>query len=97
MGQKWTLTNRNYIDDVDHYQGIVSLQLDAKYSRGFTEKLLLLSEQSPELPCWTGPISSSSGAHLVCVEKVLWGAYTPLEEIKSQLINDWRFSITAEK
>ena len=80
-------------DKSDHHKGIISLQLEAQYGRGFTEELLLLSEQSAKLPCWAGPISSASGVHLVCVERVVWGAYTPLEEIRSELINDWRFSI----
>jgi hypothetical protein len=52
--------------------------------------------KSTALPCWYGPISSSLGAHLVCVTDVTWGNYPPLEEVENQLINDWRFSVSEE-
>lgn len=77
----------------DRYGAILSTELEEKYGRAFTAKLLSLIRDSDLLPCWAGPISSAIGAHLVCVKEIDWGAYTPLEEIKSQLINDWRFSV----
>ena len=83
-------------DSFDRYSAILSTELEEKYGRAFTAKLLSLISGSESLPCWSGPISSAIGAHLVCVKKIDWGAYTPLEEIKSQLINDWRFSVTTE-
>ena len=85
-------------DLFDRYGAILSTELEEKYGRAFTAKLLsLVSDNDSELlPCWAGPISSAIGAHLVCVKKIDWGAYTPLEEIKSQLINDWRFSVATE-
>ena len=85
-------------DMFDRYGAILSTELEEKYGRAFTAKLLsLISDNDSEsLPCWAGPISSPFGAHLVCVKKINWGAYTPLEEIRSELINDWRFSVATE-
>lgn len=83
-------------DIFDRYGAILSTELEEKYGRAFTEKLLSLISNSESLPCWAGPIGSAIGAHLVCVKKIDWGVYTPLEEIRSQLINDWRFSVTTK-
>ncbi len=83
-------------DLFDRYGAILSTELEEKYGWGFTAKLFLLIEKNDSLPCWAGPISSAYGAHLVCVEKINWGAYTPLQEIRSQLINDWRFAEARE-
>ena len=82
-------------DRFSRYEAVLSTALEEKYGRGFAAQLLLLIDKSEVLPCWAGPLSSALGAHLVCVKKIDWGAYTPLEEIKSQLINDWRFSLAA--
>lgn len=90
-----TASNREG-DLFDRYGAILSTELEEKYGRAFTAKLLLMINSSNALPCWAGPISSAIGAHLVCVKRIDWGAYTPLEEIKSQLINDWRFSVATE-
>jgi hypothetical protein len=54
------------------------------------------SIEGTALPCWQGPISSALGAHLVCVDRIIWGDYPPLEEVGNQLINDWRFSSSRE-
>ena len=83
-------------DTFDRYGAILSTELAEKYGQAFSTKLLLLAANNESLPCWAGPISSAQGAQLVCVKKIDWGAYTPLEEIRSQLINDWRFSVAAE-
>jgi hypothetical protein len=83
-------------DTFDRYGAILSTELAEKYGQGFSAKLLLLAANNGSLPCWAGPISSSQGAQLVCIKKITWGAYTPLEEIRSQLINDWRFSVAAK-
>ena len=82
-------------DSIEQLDAILSTELEAKYGRAFTENLMLLLADNA-LPCWAGPISSARGAKLVCVKKIVWGAYTPLEEIRSQLINDWRFSVATE-
>ena len=83
-------------DSFDRYGAILSTELEEKYGRAFTEKLLSLIADRQSLPCWAGPISSAIGAHLVCVKKIEWGTYPAIEEIKSQLINDWRFSVASE-
>ena len=76
------------------YTGILSTALEAQYGRGFTDGLLTLIATKTDLPCWAGPISSNQGTHLVCVEDIIWGEYSPLEDIKRQVINDWRFAVT---
>ena len=83
-------------DTFDRYDAILSTELAEKYGQAFSTKLLLLAANNDSLPCWAGPISSAQGAQLVCVKEIDWGAYTPLEEIRSQLINDWRFSVATE-
>lgn len=83
-------------DTFDRYGAILSTELAEKYDQGFSTKLLLLAANNDSLPCWAGPISSAQGAQLVCVKKIEWGAFTPLEEIRTQLINDWRFSVATE-
>ena len=83
-------------DTFDRYGAILSTELAEKYDQGFSTKLLLLAANNESLPCWAGPISSAQGAQLVCVKRIVWGAYTPLEEIRTQLINDWRFSVAGE-
>ena len=82
-------------DSVEKLEAVLSTTLEEKYGGAFTETLLLKLENGT-LPCWAGPISSARGVQLVCVKKIVWGAYTPLEEIRSQLINDWRFSVATE-
>ena len=82
-------------DSVENLQAVLSTTLEEKYGGAFADTLLLkLAENT--LPCWIGPISSARGVQLVCVKKIVWGAYTPLEEIRTQLINDWRFSMAVE-
>ena len=83
-------------DQIDRDAAISSTQLAARYGHSFVESLMAVTEQSPSLPCWYGPISSSQGAHLVCVNKVVWGDYPPLKEVENQLINDWRFAVSEE-
>ena len=67
---------------------ITSLQLDEIYGQGYSDKLLKLAEHS--LPCWSQPVTSIIGAHLLCIEKVQIGAIPTLESVKSQVITQWR-------
>ena len=88
-------------DRSDQYASISSIELEAVYGQSFVDSLMAIEQkqeqlESADLPCWYGPISSSLGAHLVCVDRVVWGDYPPLEEVKNQLINDWRFSTSEE-
>jgi len=91
----------------DQHSAISTIELGNIYGQSFVDSLmeieLALLENSVEskiestsLPCWHGPISSSLGAHLVCIKRVTWGDYPPLEEVENQLINDWRFSVSQE-
>ncbi len=84
-------------DRRDQYAAISSLELEAVYGQNFVDHLMAMEQKNADgqsLPCWYGPISSPLGAHLVCVERVVWGDYPALEEVENQLINDWRFSVS---
>lgn len=88
-------------DRSEQHAAISSLELETVYGQSFIGSLMAIEQKqeqlgSSDLPCWYGPISSSLGAHLVCVDRVVWGDYPPLEEVKNQLINDWRFSTSQE-
>ena len=90
-------------DQRDQYAAISTIQLGTVYGQSFIDSLMALEQnldenktENPALPCWHGPISSPLGAHLVCVDKIIWGDYPPLKEVENQLINDWRFSVSQE-
>jgi len=98
-------------DSRDQHAAISTIELGNLYGQGFVDSLMELEQtetkskvenkienriESPALPCWYGPISSSMGAHLACVDRIIWGDYPPLEEVENQLINDWRFSVSQE-
>ena len=72
-----------------------SLQLDTRYGQGYSDKMLGLisSHQNTALPCWSGPITSKIGAHIICFKQVKLGAIPELKSIRSQVINDWRYWI----
>ncbi len=80
------------------YSNVGSDKVDVIFGRGFATKLLTQLLASPQkLPCWTDPISSNYGVHLVCFDNVRLGEFPNLDEVRSQIINDWRYSIsTAE-
>ena len=74
-----------------------TLQIDRQYGEGFSQKLLaIVLQDSTNLPCWTKPITSKVGAHLICFKQVSIGAIPELASIKPQLINHWRYE-TAKK
>ena len=90
-------------DRRDHHAAISTIELENIYGQSFVDSLMEIEQtrvksksEGAALPCWYGPISSSQGAHLVCIQRVTWGDYPPLEEVENQLINDWRFSISQE-
>ena len=94
-------------DRRDQYTAISTIELGNLYGQSFVDSLMEIEQtetksnvenkiESTALPCWYGPISSSLGAHLVCVARIIWGDYPPLEEVENQLINDWRFSVSRE-
>jgi len=43
-----------------------------------------------------GPITSRHGAHLVCIDNAILGTVPDLALVRSQVINDWRFSVVKE-
>ena len=90
-------------DRRDHHAAISTIELENIYGQSFVDSLMEIEQtrvksktEGAALPCWHGPISSSQGAHLVCIQRVTWGDYPPLEEVENQLINDWRFSISQD-
>lgn len=68
-----------------------TLEVDRLYGAGFSKKLEgLVLQDSQKLPCWTKPITSKIGAHLICFKQVSLGSIPKLDSIKPQLINHWR-------
>jgi hypothetical protein len=88
-------------DRSEQYAAISSIELETVYGQSFVDSLMAIEQRQEQLgdaalPCWYGPISSPLGAHLVCVDRIIWGDYPPLEEVENQVINDWRFSTSQE-
>jgi hypothetical protein len=78
---------------------LTTLELDERYGAGFGDKLVELIADDPltNLPCWSQPVSSKIGAHLLCIERATLGAIPQLQEIRSQVINDWRYWISEQQ
>lgn len=76
-----------------------SLKLDDLYGQGFGDKLvsLFINNRDAPLPCWSEPITSKKGAHIMCFRQVTLGAIPALESIKSQVTNDWRYWISQQQ
>ncbi|MDE0762968.1 MAG: hypothetical protein ACJ04O_06045 [Cellvibrionales bacterium] len=73
-----------------HYNNLSSLALGDLIGMDASGKIVALARKSTELPCWGGPISSSVGVHLVCIERFALGAVPHLNDVRTQVINDWR-------
>ena len=75
---------------------LTTLELDKRYGSGFGDKLigLVADDPSTSLPCWSQPVSSVIGVHLLCIERATLGAIPQLQEIRSQVINDWRYWVS---
>ena len=68
-------------------------RLEQAFGVEFKSKLTSLVEQSPDkLPCWAGPISGTHGVYLVCVKKHTVEPFANLDEVREEVINDWRLS-----
>jgi hypothetical protein len=78
---------------------LTTLELDERYGAGFGDKLVELIAGDPltNLPCWSQPVSSKTGAHLLCIERATLGVIPQLQEIRSQVINDWRYWISDQQ
>ena len=77
--------------DAEAYQG-ASDQIEDRFGRSFADKLLVLAMQPTTQPCWTGPIASRIGVHIICIDNAVVGEIPSLDEVLSQVINDWRFA-----
>ena len=77
------------------YFSVNSSKIDRLFGNRFADKLLELAEGG-NLPCWAGPITSRHGAHLVCIENAILGTVPDLAQVRSEVINDWRFSVVAD-
>ena len=84
----------------EQFYNATNSEVDRHFGEGFADKLLAFvkkSDQSQEaLPCWTGPVSSKLGVHLICLENASLGDIPPLEDIKPQVVNDWRYAVSQE-
>ena len=77
----------------DRYFSATSVRVEREFGNNFAQKLFNLVKDG-DLPCWTGPIASSQGVHLVCIQNASLGTIPDLDEVRSQVINDWRFSVS---
>ena len=74
-----------------------TLEIDRLYGAEFSKKLVAeVLQQRQNLPCWTQPITSKIGAHLLCFKQVNIGAIPKLEFIRPEIVNHWRYK-TARK
>ena len=64
------------------------------FGSGFGKKVAIIIEESESgaLPCWEGPISGRLGYYIVCIEHAKITDPPPLDQIKDEVINDWRLS-----
>ena len=99
-----TTKAREILSDIDQLKTLAepletiylsSLQLDTRYGQGYGDKMLglVFDQQNTPLPCWSQPITSKIGAHIICFEHVVLGDIPELESVRSQVINDWRYWI----
>lgn len=97
-----TTKARETLTDIDHLKTLEetlatiylsSLELDNRYGQGYGDKVLglVFDRQNKSLPCWSQPITSKLGAHIICFQQVELGDIPVLESVRSQVINDWRY------
>ena len=77
------------------YFSVNSSKIDRLFGNGFADKLFEMVKGG-NLPCWAGPITSRHGAHLVCIDNAILGTVPDLALVRSQVINDWRFSVVKD-
>jgi hypothetical protein len=74
-----------------------SVEIDERYGNDFSQKLIdLYIDQRNNPKCWSKPITSKVGAHLICFKQVKLGAIPSIASIRSLLINDWRYAMTQQ-
>ena len=75
-----------------------TLEIDRLYGAEFSKKLVAIVLQHPQnLPCWTKPITSKVGVHLICVKQVSIGTVPKLELLTPQVINHWRYEMVKKQ
>jgi hypothetical protein len=75
-----------------------TLEIDRLYGAEFSKKLVaIILQDAQSLPCWTKPITSKVGAHLICFKQADIGAVPKLDSIRSQLINHWRYETAKQQ
>lgn len=81
--------------DLQDQYGLKSAdKIDREFGNNFSAKLQqAVLDNQPNLPCWTGPITSNQGVHLVCIETAVLGRIPDLDSVRSQVINDWRYTV----
>lgn len=77
---------------------LTSQDLERQYGQGFNQKLVALVLKHPQqLPCWTQPVTSKVGAHLLCFKQANIGAIPELDAIRPQLVNHWRYEMSKKQ
>lgn len=64
------------------------------FGSGFGKKIAAIIEDHAQeaLPCWEGPISGRLGYYIICIEEAKITDPPPLDQVRGEVINDWRLS-----
>ena len=64
------------------------------FGSGFGKKIAIIIEDREQeaLPCWEGPISGRLGYYIICIEEAKITDPPPLDQVREEVINDWRLS-----
>ena len=64
------------------------------FGSSFGEKLmqLITSNKDQVNRCWLGPISNRKGSYIVCINSILITDPPPLDQVRDEVVNDWRLS-----
>ena len=83
--------------NADSYHNDFYTQIDEAFGLGFSDKLInIINQKSPSLPCWDGLVSAHNGVYIVCIRSYQSGVLPELLDVKEQVINDWRLSLSDE-
>ena len=64
------------------------------FGSGFGKKIAAIIEDHEQeaFPCWEGPISGRLGYYIICIEEAKITDPPPLDQVREEVINDWRLS-----
>jgi len=79
---------------LNHYEQVSSVRLEELFGEEAGNKIVSLASNTQSLPCWSEPIRSANGYHLICIESFELGPLPSLEEVRFQVLNDWRNSLS---